>query len=119
VITTNLTIHKNTTFIYPIVVWNDNRVTRKNLTGFTACMQIRKKSNNGAFDAVPIIELNTLNGGITLGGTEGTIDLLIEADQTAELPTINAFYDLKLANFTSSLILMSGRVNIKDGISSC
>lgn len=52
-----------------------------NLTGFIARMQIRPSIDS----TTVLLELTTENGGITLGGAAGTIDLLADADATALL----------------------------------
>lgn len=112
-------IQKGVTFIYPILIWTDNRLTRKNLTGFTANLKIKKKLPTGDLETTPIIELTTENNGITLGGAEGTIDLFISATDTANLPSVNAFYDLLLINGTTIETALSGEASIKDTITSC
>lgn len=115
----DLNIQKNATFIFPILIWEDNRVTRKDLTGFTANLQIKRKLPNGDLEATPIVELTTENGGITLGGLEGTIDLFISATDTGALPSANAFYDLKLINGGTIETVLSGNAIIKDTVTSC
>lgn len=86
------------------------------LTGMTARMQVRESIN--ATD--PMLELTTENGGIVLGGDDGTITLLISAEDTTDLtPTvttgINArypVYDLELVNGTEVTRLFEGRFEI-------
>lgn len=65
-----------------------------NLTGYTARMQIRQSVDASAV----MLELTTANGGITLGGAAGTIDLLATAAQTAALRAGRAHYDLELVS---------------------
>jgi hypothetical protein len=62
------------------------------LTGFTARMDIRKTLGS----AMAIHTLTTENGGITLGGAAGTIELLIPALTTETFDFGNAVYDLEL-----------------------
>ncbi len=62
------------------------------LTGFTARMQIRESLES----TTTLEELTTENGGITLGGTAGTVALLISATDTAALDFSTAVYDLEL-----------------------
>lgn len=64
------------------------------LTGCTARMQVRTKV--GA--SIPLLSLTTENGGISLGGTAGTIGLLIDADDTAELSWTSGVYDLEIVH---------------------
>lgn len=66
--------------------------TPVDLTGCTARMQVRAK-----IDATtPLLTLTTENGGISLGGTAGTIELLIDADDTAALTWTSGVYDLEI-----------------------
>lgn len=74
-----------------------------NLTGYTARMQVREKSSSPA----KIIDLTTENGGITLGGPSGTVQLDISASTTESLVPKTYVYDLELVssgNFVVRLI---------------
>lgn len=64
------------------------------LTGCTARMQVRTKV--GA--SIPLLSLTTENGGISLGGTAGTINLLIDAEDTAALSWTSGVYDLEIVH---------------------
>ena len=66
--------------------------TPVDLTGCTARMQIRAKIEATS----PLLTLTTENGGISLGGTAGTIELLIDADDTAALTWTSGVYDLEI-----------------------
>lgn len=80
-----------------------------NLTGWTARMQIRSSVS----DSNIIIELNTTNGGIVLGGAAGTINLLATAAQTALFTFQNAVYDLTLTDPTGVVTnLLAGNVSL-------
>lgn len=92
------------------------------LTGYSARMQIRLST------AAPVIkELSTANGGITLGGAAGTLDLLLTATETAALDFTGApsgvveeakaigrgliaEYDLELTIGTVVFTLASGKI---------
>ncbi len=63
-----------------------------NLTGYTARMQIRKD----IADALPVAELTTENGGITLGGAAGTIDFYLSDTVTAAYTWEDGVLDLEL-----------------------
>jgi hypothetical protein len=115
----DLTIQRNSTFIFPIIIWVDNQMTRKDLTGFTASLKVKRKLPSGELETTSIIELTTENGRIILGGINGTIDLFISATDTATLPNVNAYYDLKLINGLIVETALSGRATIKDGVSIC
>lgn len=62
-----------------------------NLTGCTARMQIR--SEVASPDV--LLTLTTENGGITLGGVTGTIDLYISASATTNITWEEAVYDIE------------------------
>jgi hypothetical protein len=78
-----------------------------NLTGYTARMQIR-----ATLDAtVVIVSLTTENGGITLGGTAGTLALLLTAVATAAFTFSTAVYDLEIISAGGVVTrLLSGNV---------
>jgi hypothetical protein len=62
------------------------------LTGWTARLQMRSEIDA----ATVLLSLTTENGGITLGGTDGWIDLFISAEDTADITWRSAVYDLEL-----------------------
>ncbi len=65
-----------------------------NFTGCTAAMMIRKTYVPGPVAPLALVTLTTENGGITLGGALGTIDLYVSAAQTLSLPVaVPAGYD--------------------------
>lgn len=86
----NITIEQGATFdrIFTVTLPNGSPA---NYTGYTARMQIRRDLDD---DAVAL-ELTDANGRIELGGTLGTVRLLISAADTATL-TRNGVYDLEL-----------------------
>lgn len=69
--------------------------TPVNLTGFTARMQVRLTPTTGGS---PLVSLTTENGGITLGGTAGTITPLITAVDSAAYTFEEGTYDLELVS---------------------
>jgi hypothetical protein len=88
--TLDLLIPQGATFSRVIRWKADN--ANVNLTGYTARMQLRTSA-----EAIATLEdLTTENGGITLGGTAGTITLSLTATETAALPATRAVYDLEL-----------------------
>lgn len=78
-----------------------------NLTGYTAAMQVRESA-----DADTILLSLTSGSGITLGGTAGTIDLLISATDTAGVPAGSYSYDLELNSGTEVTRLLEGSFNV-------
>lgn len=85
----NLKVELGATFRQKIT-WSDKNSVPINLTGYTGRMQVRKKID----DPIALIDLTTENGGIVLGGTLGTIEIVITDLQTADLS--NGVYDLEL-----------------------
>ena len=81
-----------------VLTWKDSTDTLINLTGYTARMWVRKTYTS----ATNVIELNTNNGRITLGGTAGTVTLYISANDTDDIPASRYVYDLKLIPSNSS-----------------
>jgi hypothetical protein len=65
--------------------------TPMNLTGYTAAMQVRETYDS----TTPIVSL-TNGSGITLGGTAGTITVVVTSTQSAAIPSGSFAYDLEL-----------------------
>ena len=88
----NLVIEQGATFSFNIEWREPDGTTPVDLTGYTAEMDIRATYD----DLTTIIQLDTTNGRITLGGTAGTVQLSISATDTAALSFESAVYDLEL-----------------------
>lgn len=95
--TLNFTIEQGATFNL-LLTWEIDSVP-VNLTGYTACLQARVDVE----DSEVILSLTTSNGGITLGGSAGTISLDQSATQTALLPSGTYVYDLELIASNSAV----------------
>jgi hypothetical protein len=67
-----------------------------NLTGWTAHLQIR--STYADYGGTIYADLTNANGGLVLGGSAGTIQVVMPASQTTALGFDRAVYDLKLTN---------------------
>lgn len=67
--------------------------TPVNLTGYTARMQIRKTHKSTS----AVVSL-TSSSGLTLGGSAGTIQIVISATATAALTAGKYVYDLELVS---------------------
>jgi len=83
------------------ITWKDSSGNEIDLTGYSARMQVRPTYSSSS----TTLNLTTANGGITLGGDAGTIELYVSATATAAIPTTSpsqfadAFvgvYDLEL-----------------------
>lgn len=86
-----LTIYQGATFELR-VIWQDSNRAPINLTGYTARMQIRERLSA----TTTLANMTSENGGITLGGSTGTIDLLLTAAETAAINAVRGVYDLEL-----------------------
>lgn len=86
------------------VTWKDNAGVPINLTGYTARMQVRSD-----YDAsTAVLTLTTENGGITLGGSAGTIVITASATDTAALSASTYVYDLELVLGSTVTRLIQG-----------
>lgn len=107
--TVNLDIRQGATYRRGFIWSAGDPLALVDLTGCTARMQIRRSIANPATLAV----LTTENGGVTLGGATGRIDLLLSAAATAALPACIAVYDLEVVHPDASVTtLIQGQVLI-------
>jgi hypothetical protein len=74
------------------------------LTGYTARMQVRE--NHASKNIV--VDINTQNSGITLGGEEGTIDLFINDQDTELIFPKKYVYDLEIASSSEVYRILEG-----------
>ena len=95
--TLDFTIEQGATFNL-LLTWKIDTVP-VNLTGYTARLQARVDVE----DSEVIVSLTTSNGGITLGGSAGTISLDQTATQTTLLPAGTYVYDLELISTNSTV----------------
>lgn len=95
--TLDFTIEQGATFNL-LLTWKINTVP-VNLTGYTARLAARVDVE----DTEVILSLTTANGGITLGGSAGTISLDQTATQTTLLPAGTYVYDLELIASNSTV----------------
>lgn len=74
-----------------VFLWKDPLGNPINLSGYSARMQVRSKVTSEDV----LLELTTENGGITLGGGQGTITLHFTEANTSPMPK-GGVYDLEL-----------------------
>ena len=103
----NFYVYRGATFSEQIE-WKDESGTPVNLTGFIARMHMRETLE--ADD--PFLTLTTENGGITLGGVAGTIQLLASATQTTAITATSGVYDVELVSGANVTRLLEGLVII-------
>jgi len=75
------------------------------LTTYTARMQVREKHTS----KTAVVSLTTENGGIALGDDEGTIDLYIADENTANISAKDYVYDLELISSGEVYRLLEGK----------
>ena len=100
----NLNIDQGADFSTTINVTNINGMPI-DLTTYTARMQVREKYTSPS----AVVNITTENGGITLGGEEGTIDLDINATATSNLVAKEYVYDLELVSSSVVTRLIEGK----------
>jgi hypothetical protein len=93
----NLTFSQGATWKLAMT-YTDGAGAPINLTNYTARMQARPSYESDT------TVLNLTNGtGITLGGTAGTIDLLVAATATAAIDADQYVYDLEVVSASSEV----------------
>lgn len=107
----NLSIEQGATWRYTLLAKQGLSASGPalNLTGYTARMQLRAQLP----DVDDLVTLSTANGRITITPLMGRIELLLSADETAELAFEAAVYDLELMSPTGEVTrLVQGRVSL-------
>lgn len=93
------------------LTWRDGTGAVLNLTGYTARMDVRTSKDA----ATALVSATTENGRITLGGAEGTVQILIPASVTAGFAPGQYVYDLKLISATGRATRLIEGFFIVDG----
>jgi hypothetical protein len=103
----NFTCPQGTTFDTTLTWKIEN--TPVDVSGYSARLQVRETYNSEDY----IVNLTNLNGGITLGGSAGTINLLINATDTSNFVIGDHVYDLELISGNTTVTrLIEGRFNV-------
>jgi hypothetical protein len=79
------------------------------ITDATARMQVRPEINS----ATVILELTTENNRLTINGALGEIEILVDAEDTEDLPIGNYYYDLELVQGSFVTRFIEGRFFVK------
>lgn len=87
-----LKIEQGATFRKTVVWKSGSPPAPVNLTGCVARMHVRSEIK--ATDV--LLDLSTANGGITLGGTSGVVELVQTDEQTAAITWVSGVYDLEV-----------------------
>lgn len=104
----NFTIRQGASFSR-VLTWKDAAGVAINLTGYTARMQIRAAVGSSTV----ILDLNTTNGRLTLGGVAGTITMALTAVETALLDWAVAPYDLEMVTGATVTPLLEGYATLR------
>lgn len=92
-----------------VLVWKDSTGSPINLTGYSGRMQLRPT----VMAEVVFTELSTENGKMTFDHPNGRISLTLSAEETAQIKSKNAVYDLEIFNAEGEVRrLMEGKVLI-------
>lgn len=62
------------------------------LTGYSARLQVRENH----YSSETLLDISSPDNGMSLGGSAGTIDILVSASDTSNIPAGNFLYDLEL-----------------------
>jgi len=104
-----IVIEKGATYPTDPMTWKDSSGNAIDLTGYTARLQMREIDN-----VALILTLTTENGGITLGGTAGTIVLNISAATTSAITQSDGIYDLEVVSSSGTVTrLLEGSVQFR------
>lgn len=75
-----------------VVIWKDDTDTPVNLTGYSARMQVRQRYVSTS----TVLSLTSPSSGITLGTTNGQIQIVVSASTMAGIAAGDYRYDLEL-----------------------
>jgi len=104
----DIVIEAGTTFDY-ILSYADCDGLPIDLTGYTARMKARTSHSS----LTVLLDMTTANGKLVLGGIAGTIQLLLDAVETAGLTFTCAVYDLELVSPGGVVTrLIEGKVSV-------
>jgi hypothetical protein len=108
--TYNLTCYQGADFDQTFTITQGG--TALNLTGYTASMQVRE-----AADSTAILLSLTSSSGITLGGTAGTVAVVITSAQSSAIPSGSYAYDLELISGSSIVTrLLQGGFSVSGNV---
>lgn len=99
-----LYIEQGTTFTRT-VVWRDSTGTAKDVTGYTAALQIRE-----TIDSDTVLVSLTSSAGIAVGTTNGQFVITMTATQTSAIKVDKAVYDLEVTKSAVVTRLLQGDV---------
>ena len=90
------------------VVYKDSDGDVIDLTGYTAAMQLRQNYNSDT----AVLSLSTSNGGITINGPLGELNLQATAAQTGSLDSGFYVYDLEVTSGGVVTRIIQGQITV-------
>lgn len=87
-----LKIDQGATFRKSVTWKAGTPVTPVDLTGCIARMHVRSEVKS----PIVLLDLTTVNGGITLGGAAGTVEIYLSDEQTTAITWTTGVYDLEV-----------------------
>lgn len=105
----NFTLEQGIPLSKTIFLKNPND-TIKDLTGFTAKMQIRQYPGHETV----ILELSSANTKININTTTGAVSMIFSSEDTESLNYDELSYDLILYNGSSTFRALEGKLTIKE-----
>lgn len=103
----DLQMKQGSRFEQPIIVMENNMP--KNLTGYTARMQIREWKDSDTF----LAEYTTANNKLTIAPEAGRITIVVPSADTAGYDFGDAFYDLEVVDGDGdATCIMEGRISL-------
>jgi hypothetical protein len=103
----NLNIEQGATWGHKVTWLEIDTNNPIDLTEYSARMQVRQYTYGDV-----IIELTSDNGKVVLGGTAGTIELALTAEETSSLPVGELKYDLELVKSTEVTRFLMGTITV-------
>jgi hypothetical protein len=109
----NITCEQGATFKRSMT-WTDPAKNPRNLTGYTARMQVRPAVDSN----IVILSLTTENSRISIDGPAGTVNLHVDDATTNNLAAGLYVYDLEIISGDSSEVtrLVEGNFLVKAGV---
>lgn len=107
----NFTLEQGVPLTKTIFLKNANN-TVKDLTGFTAKMQLKQ------YPAHPdvLLEMTIANGKININVGTGAVSMIFSAEDTAQILFSEVSYDLFLYNGSATFRAIEGKITVKEAV---
>lgn len=105
----NFTMYQGATLGKQIIIKEAGVV--RNITGFTARMQIRDK-----YTGALIVDMTTANSKLVVTGASGRIDMVLSAVETMTFNFSIGLYDLEIINGTNVERVLQGEITLSKNV---